>query len=505
MRCAVERLACVNVPALPLQIVLHDHPDWRLHPVAVVAEDRPQSPILWVNGRARKSGITGGLSYASALALQPDLRAAPLDATQVARTVEALAARLRVFSPDVEASTHEPGVFWANLSGLHRLYASPDDWAGAVRDDVAGAGFSAVVVVGFTRFGTSAVARVTHSVRVFADPGEEREAAGRVPLARLAIPPETLGALRQLGVQSVSGLLRLPATGLLERFGPELYQLHHLAAGDLWAPLQPQTPPEPIRRTVLLDDPVGDASALLFLIKRLLHPLLVTLASRQQALAALSLRFRPERQAWQTDRVRPAAPTLDATQILDLVRLRLETLARDATPGLGASVIEIEVEADGQPATTEQIQLFAEHQRRDLEAGNRALARLRAELGDGTVVRAVLREGHLPEARVGWEPIEHLQIPQPRPVEARALVRRVFARPQALPPAPRPSHDDGWLISGVVRGAVADQAGPYILSGGWWVREVRRDYYFVETRRGELLWVYYDRRRRGWFQHGRVE
>jgi protein ImuB len=34
---------------------------------------------------------------------------------------------------------------------------------------------------------------------------------------------------------------------------------------------------------------------------------------------------------------------------------------------------------------------------------------------------------------------------------------------------------------------------------------VRRDYYFVETRRGELLWVYYDRRRRGWFLHGRVE
>jgi protein ImuB len=61
------------------------------------------------------------------------------------------------------------------------------------------------------------------------------------------------------------------------------------------------------------------------------------------------------------------------------------------------------------------------------------------------------------------------------------------------------------MISGVVRGSVADQTGPYILSGGWWVREVRRDYYYVETRRGELLWVYYDRRRRGWFLHGRVE
>jgi protein ImuB len=186
-------------------------------------------------------------------------------------------------------------------------------------------------------------------------------------------------------------------------------------------------------------------------------------------------------------------------QILDLVRLRLESV------GLAAGVIEIDLEASGQPATPEQMQLFTEHQQRDLDAGNRALARLRAELGDGAVVRAVLRKGHLPEARFSLERMERLQTPRPRQVDVPTLVRRVFSRPQALPPAPRPSHDDGWLISGVVRGSVADQTGPYILSGGWWVREVRRDYYFVETRRGELLWVYYDRRRRGWFLHGRVE
>lgn len=496
----MERLACVNVPALPLQMALQDHPDWRRYPVAVVAEDRPHSPILWVNGRAKKSGIMPGLSYASGLSLLPDLRAAPLLLTHVVNTVEALAARLRAFSPEIEPSNDEPGVFWANLSGLHHLYASLDGWAGAVRADLAGKGFTAVVAVGFTRFGTYAAARIGRSVQVFIDPNEECQAAGRAPLARItAIPPQTLDALHQLGVRSVSALLRLPAAGLLERFGPELHRLHRMAAGDLLTPLQPQVPVDPIRRSVLLDDPENDASGLLFLIKRLLHPLLATLAARGQALAALDLRLRPDRQAWCAERIRPAAPTLDAVQILDLARLRLESV------GLAAGVIELELEACGQPATSEQIHLFTEHQQRDLEAGNRALARLRAELGDNAVVRAVLRKGHLPEARFGWEPMERLQPPQPRSVDVRSLVRRVFTRPVALPPAPRPSHDDGWLISGVVRGSVSDQTGPYILSGGWWVREVRRDYYFVETRRGELLWVYYDRRRRSWFQQGRVE
>jgi protein ImuB len=47
--------------------------------------------------------------------------------------------------------------------------------------------------------------------------------------------------------------------------------------------------------------------------------------------------------------------------------------------------------------------------------------------------------------------------------------------------------------------------GPYVISGGWWAGDVHREYHFAETRRGDLLWVFYDRRRRRWFHHGRVE
>ncbi|MDR7418861.1 MAG: DNA polymerase Y family protein [Armatimonadota bacterium] len=495
----MERLACVNVPALPLQIVLHDHPEWRTHPVAVLTDERAQSPVLWVNGRARKAGVAPGLSYASALSLVPELRAVPLVSAHVARAVGEIGAQLRTFSPEVEASAEEAGVFWLNVAGLSRLYASLEDWAGAVGDTLRRARFTATVVVGFTRFGTYAIARASHRVRVFADARDERDEAGRVPLARLAIPPQTLAALHDLGVRSLDALLRLPAEGVLERFGPELYRVHRLARGDLWTPLQPQVPLDPVRRSALLDDPERNRHGLLFLIKRLLHPMLVTLAARGHALAALDIRLRPEGAGWLAERIRPAAPTLDAVQILDLVRLRLEAMAP------GAGVIEIVLEASGHPATPEQLQVLVEHRQRDLEAGNRALARVRAEFGDAAVVRPVLRNGHLPEARVGWMPVERLRIPRPRPVEMRSLIRRVYARPLALPAAPRPSHDDGWLISGVVRGSVTDQVGPYILSGGWWVREVRRDYYYVETRRGEVLWVYYDRRRRGWFLQGRVE
>ena len=80
----------------------------------------------------------------------------------------------------------------------------------------------------------------------------------------------------------------------------------------------------------------------------------------------------------------------------------------------------------------------------------------------------------------------------------------IFKRPTALPCRER-HEPDGWLISGFQRGPAIRLRGPYVVSGGWWAREVHREYHFVETERGDLLWVYYDRRRRQWFLHGQVE
>ena len=69
-----------------------------------------------------------------------------------------------------------------------------------------------------------------------------------------------------------------------------------------------------------------------------------------------------------------------------------------------------------------------------------------------------------------------------------------------------PAHGhDGWVIGGLAHGAVLRMHGPYVFSGGWWRRELRRDYSFAETKRGECLWLYYDRERRRWYLQGVVQ
>ncbi|MCA9676811.1 MAG: hypothetical protein KC464_17385, partial [Myxococcales bacterium] len=120
----------------------------------------------------------------------------------------------------------------------------------------------------------------------------------------------------------------------------------------------------------------------------------------------------------------------------------------------------------------------------------------------------VLRDGHLPEARFAWEPALQVATPRPRPSPLRLLVRRVLARPQLLPPQSRQVRDDGWLLSGLEHGTVVRITGPYVVSGGWWAaggRDVHREYHFAEMRRGDCLWLYFDRARRRWFRHGAVE
>jgi len=211
----------------------------------------------------------------------------------------------------------------------------------------------------------------------------------------------------------------------------------------------------------------------------------------------LHLRFESRREE-RCERVRPAEPTLDEAQLFQLIRLRLESVV------LRDGVVEVALEAGAVPAAAGQRGLFEARPRRDLAAADRALARLRAELGDGAVVRARLRDGHLPEARFRWEPLDRVPEARPGEVDGGRLVRRVYGRPVPLPPRER-HEPDGWMLRGLEQGPVVRVLGPYAISGGWWHRPGNREYHFAETQRGELLWVYYDRERRRWFLQGRVE
>jgi protein ImuB len=384
-----------------------------------------------------------------------------------------------------------------SAEGLERLHPDLKSWAAQLGDELRTAGLQGTVVVGFDRFLAYAVSRIHRGTQIFLHPGQERRAARRAPLARLGIAPEIRDDLARLGIGTLADLLGLPPVGLLQRFGPPLYRLHRLASGALAEGLAPDPEELPIQQTIVLEYPESDAARLLFLIKSKLEPLLAELRGRRQALKVLHLRLLLEGRTPEETSVRPAAPSREPALILDLVRLRLEGMVLESgllKDGLLKDGVNgIDLLAEGETRLVEQLSLFPTHLKRDLLAAEQALARVRAEFGEESVVRAELREAHLPEDRFAWAPLARVQPAQPPAVFLPTLVRRLFARPQVLGSGHAPF------------GASSTVHGPYPLSGGWWDAEWNRDYAFSESPRGELLWLYRDRRNERWFLHGRVE
>lgn len=587
----MDRTACVDIPALPLQLLLRAHPEWmvtapsadasqigvsdvaadsapapELPPVAVVDEDRPQGVVLWIGEAAFRRGVRTGMRYATALSLAPGLRAGVVPPDEIEAGRAAIVEILFRFTPGIEPCDADPGVFHLDASGLARLLGPPDVWAAALRDALLAAGFRSRIAVGFTRFGVRAAAKtvpsdaVREAVRdavrdgpressravsrttsvdgdrgaamrgivVFASPEEERRAAERTPLARLGIEPSLRDMLGKLGIFTAGEFLALPAEGILRRFGKEALAFRRFAEGGPGTPLARTIPPDPLTESVVLEHAESDAERLVFIAKRLLDPLVARAAARGLAITGVVLGCSLERHPALREELRAAAPTLDAAQIMDLVRLRLASLR------LPSAVTDMALTATGSAASVEQLRLFAERATpgRDLRAAERAFARLRAEFGDDVVVTARLRDGHLPEASFVWEPATRAALPKVRsgaprfpgipafPATAAAstravlpLVRRVFAKP--LPLSPRPHHEpvsdarNEWLVRGPEDGTVVRLSGPYVVAGGWWAgapgSEVRREYAFAETSRGHVLWIYSDPRRKRWFLAGRVE
>jgi protein ImuB len=524
------KVACLDLPALPLQLVWRKEPELRGQAVVVIDEDRPQGNVLWACERARAAGVLPGQRYAHALSLHRALRARVVPPEQIDAAITELRAALHALSPRVEPSD-EPGTFWLDGEGLERIFPDGpsesgrlhrgpevpqrgrDDarpivrgraWGMAIQRTIVGLGFTGAVVVGFSRFATYAIARATRTgVTVLRSDADERTGASAVPLARLDVDPKLRDSLARLGVTTLGQMVRLPGGGILERFGREAHRLYQLAAGERWDPLVPMAPPEAPDEHVVLDDDETDIERLVFFLKGAIDRLLERLAARGRALTALHVELTLRQAVGHTelraDCIKPAAPTLDGRVLLRLVHLRLTGMPP------AAPVNAARVWADDVAATREQLAMFASRPRRDLRAANEALARVRAELGDDAVVRAVLRDGHLPEASFGWERLAQVQQAAPVPRLVRPLVRRLHAKPQLLPPQARQVRDDGWLLSGLEHGAVVRILGPYIVSGGWWQHELHREYHYAELRRGDCLWVFYDRNRRRWFCQGAVE
>ncbi len=563
----VTRVACLALPALPLQLALKRRPAWRGRPAVVIDKLGPQGVVRWANAAARRARVHPGARYAAACSLVPELRAATVSADELADAHAQLLSALQRCSPRVEPSAARPGVFWLDPGGLERLFGDLETWGRQTLEVVRELELSATIVIGFSRFASLAVAqdrsrapRAEQDVWLLEGPAQERAALARVPLASLPredFPPRLRETLAPLGVRTLGDFLALPAPALRLRFGRAAAELHARANGQTWDPLTPAELLDPLVLSRVVDPPDDHHERLLFILKEALAALLARLDARgesqQDALRSLTIDFEFDMAIESLDgapgdpdrphdpsrlEITPAAPTRDLLKLVDLIRLRLGE--RASRGGFPAPVRAMTLTGERERRRGAQVNLLpGQRPRRDPEAAAAALARLRAAFGDHAVTRARLRDAHLPEARFTWEQTTRLPRARPAPppdpwpandhdpLQGAPLLRRVFARPLPLPSPPEdhlpwrvPQRAPRERPASAAPAAGDDKSpktyapkmttvrrlhGPFRVSGGWWARTVERDYYYAETAHGALMWIFYDRPRDRWFWHGLVD
>ena len=416
---------------------------------------------------------------------------------------------LKGYSPDVEQSAHDAGLFWLNASGMHRLYRSLAKWAGSVELAVQRQGLVCSVAVGFTRFGTYAAAKVKRAITLFESEDQERAAALRAPVGVLPLGHEVLARLHQLGLTTIRDFCRFSPGALRRRFGREVEEAQRFACGREQMPVAAAEESTPLRREIRLLYPEGNREAIAHHLSAMVRELASQAFSAQSLLCSLTFELCPERwpgrdEPCMSEHIQTTRPTIDEERLARLVKLRLESLE------LAEPVVRISCAAEAVETDREQSELFSFSRTPELRKAEAAIAEIAAELGPGSVSVARLENSHLPEYTFTWQPVGPLHPARPSSrAQTPPLVRRMLAEPIALSRAPTVlAHGAGAAVCAAA--SAGDQegslrGGPYELSGGWWDEPYAREYYYLTDQSGRLLWIYYDRPAERWMVQGIVE
>lgn len=562
------RIACLRLPSLALEALLRNRPALRGQPVAVAPDSGedgtggPAARLLDACPHARLAGVHPGLGVAAARRLCPDLVLLPRDPALEDRAqadLEAVAARY-----SIGVQPLEPGQVALEADGVEGLFGGELGFCRQLLAALAGRGLEGRIGLA----STLSVARVAACWRdaapAFPPPRETyrceeevtlvRPGAGAaflapLPLVLLAPDPEDRDLLVDMGVETCGALARLDPGALRLRLGPAGANLLARARGEDPRPFRAEPGPARLATRLDFDDPLASAQALEAALDHALGQLLPPLVGRGLAAGGCGLTLELETGGVEVRSVRLARSTREAAPLLRLGAHRLRT----PPPLAPVTALEVELEPAEEDAVQLGLFLPALPSPRQL---SRTISRLEALVGLERIGHPASAEDHRPTA-FRREPFRAVRpraapaaVPPQGAVRALRPPRRLRVRTRGGHPAEveeagvhegpsiRLSAPAG-AAAGARRGAragaaagartapgagaaagarrapsrllhhpyaVAERAGPWTISGGWWSpRPWRRHYWQLALEGGPVLRVYRDDEDRSWWADGVVD
>ena len=468
---ALRRLGCLLVPGFAAAAAVRAEPALAGQPLVVLDEARPGRRVLETDATARALGIAPGMTEAAALARPGGVICRERVAAHEAAAQAALLEVALAHSPRVEEGG--PGEVYLDAAGLGALFGDEAALARRLAAATAAAGLPARVGIAGSRVAAHLAARWGAGAERVPPDGDAAYLAP-APLGLLGLPVEMARRLERWGLRTLGELAALPARELFERLGAEGPRLQALARGEDPRPLSPWRPPRRFEETRELDWAADNLEPLFALFAELADRVCARLEG--EALAAdlfewscrVTAARGPGREVHGS--FVPPVPTREAGAVMAVLRA---TLA--ATPPTGA-VTALTLRAQPVRVLAAQEPLTGEP-RPSPRALAETIARVIGLVGAGNLGVPVLLDTHRPDAirleplNVRAQALAHVSSPPGGgrgPGEGGVLTLR-----RLRPPRPaqvrlvggRPVH----LRSDGLAGAVVASAGPWRVSGEWWL------------------------------------
>ncbi|WP_417207867.1 Y-family DNA polymerase [Antarctobacter sp.] len=348
----------------------------------------------------------------------------------------------------------------------------------------------------------------TEKTRI-APPGQTRDALASLPIAALRLDPQVTEQLARLGLRRIGDLLGQPRAPLARRFGRGLVDRLDQATGAVPEPVSPAIPSDRFAVRMSFPDPIGFEEDVAEALSRMTEQLCAMLDAKSRGARVLRIEaHRCDHQMhWQT--ITSASASAQPHRLIPLIRLKLPQI--DAGPGIDMLRIEAVHHEPRQERTRSGHIQAAQHGSRRLQGGaalEDLVSRLGARLGMEAITRRAPASSHIPEKSAltlaaAWSEAAR---DWPRsPVLRPLLLWR--PEPVTAPDQPHPPQAFRW------RGRdwqAKAQTGPERIAPEWWLddpewRSGPRDYWRIDTDRGDQLWLFYAHggvTSPGWFCHG---
>jgi protein ImuB len=560
----MSRILTIHLPQWPFQRLSLEQPELRRRPLALYAESKRRgTEIVRCSRLARNQGVVPGLSLAEAQAVlrkrsartpQQAVQFLPSEPQADRQALKVLAERCRQFSPTVGLAEEDvPESLVLDIGGCAHLFGGEQGLTAAVLRAFRGWKLFVRVAVAETAGAAWAIARYgelgagRRSTAALVSPEKQPEIVRRLPVAALRLSPKVVGKLHKLDLRQVGQLEDLPRSSLPARFGKDILHRLDQALGRLPELLTPERPLPVIDARRQLEYPTTDRRNVEFIAKLLIEEIVAQLEPRQEGVRRLDCRLHTTGRETIVFSVGLVVPSVSASHLHELVKLQFERLFGSAVEGQGrgARSTSSRLSGDSRPSLAggrleiEQVQFTAietavlQFSQREFfengahglsDDGRRRLAllieQLSSRLGEQAVLAPQLVPDALPESAVRYQPVVERQGESPRRratdfsgnAASLAGYRPLYLKPRPIPIEVVSATPGGpplrFFLGPNERSAhvVVAHWGPERIETGWWRgRQVRRDYYGVETAAGGRFWLFRRLDDGQWFWHGCFE